>query len=182
MKTMKLVIIFYGCQFLMYLAACADSTSQHDKHVIKEEPHSPSTSKQSSPRRVWEDKQAIVEQVSVPASTKQAHGSPSSSPTRVAHMLRHESQIHTGPNSQQVAGTHTNHRASHIQGPQPESQPAPSSPQSSHGSPIHEDIRQRLRSSRRPRSPQDNDASRAAENIETFHKSRHRRPNRRRLL
>ncbi|PWN32032.1 uncharacterized protein FA14DRAFT_157965 [Meira miltonrushii] len=182
MKALSLIMIVYAYQMLIHLVTCTDAPSQHDKHVIKEEPHSPATSRQSSPRRVWEDKHVIAEHVSAPISSSQTQRSPSSSPTRVASVHSHGTQHQAGQNIQQSAIIQTAHGASNVQVSQTEPQLTPSSPQTSHGSPVHQDIRQRLRSSRRPRSPQDNDASRIDREVETSQKTRHKRAHRRRLF
>lgn len=169
---------FYLLHVLVQLIECSDSPSPENKHVISSKPISPSSSsRQISPPRIWEDKHVIAEHVSI----NQAQRSSSISPSRIS------TNVHTH-DTQQTALQATHHFEQHTgneinENALPHTSTAPpTSPQSSHGSPIHQqDIRTRLRFSRRPRSPQENDSSRINERQSKHQKSRHKRANQRRF-
>ena len=62
-----LLIIFNLLHILVQSVECSDSPSPEDKHVIKSKPTSPSSSsssKQTSPQRIWEDKHVVNEHIS----------------------------------------------------------------------------------------------------------------------
>jgi hypothetical protein len=158
--SLKLLMIAYtSCQILVYFVMCSDTPPpKEDKYIFKKEPSSPSTSSSPPPRnispiRIWQDKHVVSEH----ASTSERQRNSSRSPSRQTPI---EQVV-----QQQVSDSHN------VQISQPTSSPqSPSS--SSHGSMIQEDIRKRLRSSRRPRSPEENDKSRKVERETEIHSNR----------
>lgn len=162
------MIAYTSCQILFYFVMCSDTPPpKEDKYMFKKETSSPSTSsspsRNTSPIRVWRDEHVVSEHAST--SSRSSRSPPRQTPTEQVVQ-------------QQISDSHNVHVS------QPTAFPQSPTSSSSHGSIVQEDIRRRLRSSRRPRSPEENDKSRKVERESQTHSNRrHKRGgNRKRLF
>lgn len=174
--TLDLAIIALIFGSSVQLISSTDPPPLEDKHVISQGSSSPSSSRgKSSPHHSWEDKNIVSEHIQTQRSRSQSPA-PLSTQSHAPGQSRLSSNQNTQTSQGQqptIVADHTLHTTSNAQNTPLESQ-TNTSPSTSHGSPVHEDIRKRLRSSRRPRSPFENDSSRAERVQKTLRKSKKR--------